>query len=261
MDDTLAKADKLLSLNLKVDREEMTKDPEPEEIADSQDFLVRRIVTALHANYMLKGQYLTLDQLAIKCPEFGEQRSEFSPVGLNEIFQKVGKVLDKRDLPPYKGYRKQKEGSGFDPEFIKACFVLADVNDLRPPRAKLKALGMTTLRWDNFLKLKKNYDYWNTIVNNLMDTTAYNDGRIALARNVAQGDLPSIKYFNALTGKFVEQRDFDPRVLGVLMSSILEIIMRHVDGNTARIIADEMDQAAIMSLSGIVSVNSIEKVG
>jgi hypothetical protein len=226
------------------------KQPEASEFIDDQ---VREVVTTLHARFLTSGSYFTLDQLKVK----HEEVNELSPVGLEELFKKVNKVLVKRELPEFQ-INFRKKDPGFDPAFIGACHILSDTSDRRPISSKLKSIGMTTTRWNNYLKIKKNQQYWQKIVDQLMDFQVYNEGRIALSRNVAEGDLPSIKYFNELTGKFVQQRDFDPRIISVLLTSVLDIIVRHVSPEMARTIADEIDQAAVSTLSGVINVPSKE---
>ncbi len=224
----------------------------PSDAADLIDAITRTTITELNAHYLMNGKYMSLSQLKEKVPEI----QELANTGVIELIKKANKTLEKRGLPPYQVNISKRQG--FDPDFITACHVLADVSDRRPVGSKLKEIGISTMRWNNLLKIKANRDYWNNIVNQLMDTTVWDEGRVALAKNVLEGDLPSFKYFNELTGKFVQQRDFDPRIIQVLMGTLLDIVIRHVDGNTARLIADEMDQAAISTLTGVISVPSKE---
>lgn len=207
----------------------------------------KNTVTELHAHYLMHGEYQTLSRLKQSLPDL----DLLTPTGLRELIDQVNVTLEKRDLPKFKT-RLVTLKTKYDPAFITACHVMADVSDRRPVGSKLRSINMTTTRWNNFLKVKANRDYWNAIVDSLMVNEVWNEGRIALARNVADGDLPSIKYTNELTGKFVQQRDFDPRILQVLLTSILDIIVRHVDPNTARVIADEIEGAAIRSMSGVL---------
>lgn len=205
--------------------------------------LTKDIVTDLNGWYLIHGEYPTLDKLKERFP----QLLEIGPVGLEKLFKDANEILEeKRGLPPYE--IEFKTVKTWDPQFIAACNILMDVSDKRSTTAKLKDVGLTTRRWNNMLRSKKNLDYWEQCVDMVMDRDTWQESRIALARNVSQGDLPSIKYFHELTGKFTASKDFDPRILTHVILTMLEIVSKHVDGNTARKIADEIEVSAVKEL-------------
>jgi hypothetical protein len=63
---------------------------------------------------------------------------------------------------------------------------------------------------------------------------------LALARNVDNGDLQSIKYFNELTGRY---RGNDETVVNlmVLLGRMMEVLAKHVEPQILAAIADELD--------------------
>lgn len=231
--------------------QEEFKDDTPAEILRLQ----RTVVTELNAFYLFNGKYQGLKALKEKVPDI----LTLTPVGLKDLFKRVNSTLDKRGLPPFQLNFKSVQPE-YDPEFIGACSTLADFTDKRPMAAKLKEIGVSTKKWNMWLRSKSNYDYWHRLVDSLMDREVFEEGRMALAQNVSRGDLASFKYFNELTDKFVSQKEFDPRIIGVLMSGVLDIIMRHVEGTVASAIAEEIQQLGISSLVGAAPVGPQMKV-
>ena len=204
---------------------------------------IKEVVTVLNTQFLLEGEY-SFEDLKTRVPILLEMGSE----QLEELFTEANKILeDARGLPPF--VVKFKTTKILDPRFVAACNIIMDVSDKRSVAAKLKDVSLTTKQWNNFLRTKANREYYDKLVDNLMDYDTWQESRLAIARNVSQGDLSSIKYFHELTGKFVAQKDFDPRILTYMMTAILEIVVRHVDGHTARIIADELEAVAIKELT------------
>ena len=203
---------------------------------------VREVVTELNVQHLLNGEY-SFEKLKTSVPELKELSSE----QLKTLFKEVNKILEeRRGLPPFEV--KFVVSRVMDPQFVAACNIMMDVADKRSTTAKLKDVGLTTRQWNNMLRVKANKEFYSNLVDRLMDDDAWHESRMALARNVASGDLPSIKYMHELTAKFSPKSDFDPRLLTYMMTAILDIVVRHVDGNTARIIADEMEHVAIKEL-------------
>ena len=256
----LARIDELLATN--IDTPQLNSLPntiitieQPDSVDSEISALHRRVVTELNANYLFKGKYQPLGELKKEFPEL----LELTPVGLKDLFGQVNATLEKRGIPHYEiNFRNAK--LEFDPTFIAAVNTLADFTDKRPIGAKLKQIGVSTKQWNGWLKSKKNYDYWHNVVDGLMNREVFEEGRLALAQNVARGDLASFKYFNELTDKFVASKEFDPRIIGVLMSGVLDIIMRHVEGTVASQIAEEIQAMGISSLSGIQAISATSKV-
>jgi hypothetical protein len=206
--------------------------------------LVKTLVTELNMEFLLSGKYQPLHKLKKRVPELEEIGGEV----LNDIFKQVNEILEeKRGLPPYQIEFKQV--TTLDPQFVAACNILLDVADKRSQTAKLKDVGLTTKQWKNFMRVGRNQAYYEKLVDDLLTSDMWQESRVALAKNVAQGDLPSIKYLHELTNKFSPKNEFDPRILTYFMQFILEVITRHVDSQTARKIADELDQIAIKELT------------
>lgn len=215
----------------------------PKNLGEVDDDLVRKLVTELNFRYLMKGGYPKLDELKEHVPELHDLGSE----ELQELFTKVNEILEEaRDCPPYQISFKEMRIA--DPHFVAACNLIFDVGDKRSLAAKLKDVGLTTRRFNNLLRIKLHRDYYQELIDKTLNVDVWDQGRLALANNVVNGDLPSIKYFAELQGKFVQQREFDPRVITYMMQSVLEVILRNTDSVTARKIADELEEVAVKQL-------------
>ncbi len=220
--------------NVIVSKEDTTLEPK---------VIVKETVTYLNGQHLLMGEYPTLATLKEDLPLVKDLTEE----GLKELFLEVNKILEeKRGLPPFQ--IKFKTVRTLDPNFVAACNLIFDVHDKRSVAAKLKDVKLTTKKFNALLRLRVHREFYEKLTDNLLNEDMWNESRIALARNVQQGDLNSIKYMHALTNKYNERQEFDPRILTVFMQAMLEIVTRHVDGNTARIIADEIDTVAMKEL-------------
>lgn len=225
---------------------------EEKALSSEMSSLLRSFVTELNAYYLFNGTYQPLSFYKTMYPEL----EKLSPVGLKDLFKRINATLEKRGLPPYQ-INFKKGTTEYDPEFIGACNTLLDFSDKRPLASKLKEIGVSTKRWNNWLRSQRNYDYWHRLVDGMMDREVFEEGRLALAQNVSRGDLASFKYFNEMTDKFVASKEFDPRIIGILMSGVLDIIMRHVEGSVASKIAEEIQLLGISSLTSGGNVNVI----
>ena len=200
---------------------------------------VQDLITFLHVYYSANGDYPTNERLLALRPELKDKDAK----QLLKLFREVNSTLKKRDLPEFKKWNIKPD---FDPRFVYACSLVTNPSDTRSLTAKCKAAGITNQKWHNWLKNGRYFQYYEGLMNKAFDSEVYELGRQALARNVAEGDLSSFKYFNEMTGKYRPvDNQLDGRIVAVLMQTILSIIADNVDGGTARRIADEIDQAAM----------------
>lgn len=256
----LSRIDELLKAELTVPQLESLPNTivsiqQPDSVSSEISALHRSIVTELNAYYLFNGEYQKLSKIK---EQFSEELATLTPVGHKDLWKRVNATLKKRGLPEFQ-IQHRKVTLEFDPEFIGAVNTVADFTDKRPMASKLKEIGVSTRQWNNWLKSQKYYDYYHGVIDRLMDREVFEEGRLALAQNVSRGDLASFKYFNELTDKFVSQKEFDPRIIGVLMSGVLDIIMRHVEGTVAAKIAEEIQAMGIQSLSGINAIEAVSK--
>lgn len=203
---------------------------------------VQEVVTWLHQQIALSENYSPIKEL--------QDRFDLGDQATNPDFWKaVNKQLEHRELPLYEvSFKKEKI---LDPIFVMACSVISDVNNKKTLSKKLESVGLSTAKFNNYLKIRRYSDYYTKIVNRLIDYDAFETSRVMLANNVAQGDLASIKYLHEFTHKFTPQRDMDIRIITHLLKTIVEIVANNTDGVTARKIADAIETSAIETLGNM----------
>lgn len=235
--------DKLLQVDVSSFPNTIVSQTETTHHLEEPSQLIKELVTYLNSAMIFEGKYPPLDEVKKRFPEL----EEINPQQLKKIFKDVNDILEnKRDCPPYQ--INFVEHRILDPQFVAACNLILDSADKRSIAQKLKSVGLTTTKWKNMLRSKKYQDFYNELVDNMMEFDTWQESRVALARNVSQGDLSSIKYFHELTNKFSAKSEFDPRVVTHMLMVVLEIVSKHVDGSTARLIADEIEVSAVKEL-------------
>lgn len=214
-----------------------------EVVEEAPSQMVQDVVTELHRYYLLGPRtkntpYPKISKLA--------EKFNLDEVNPEKFWREVNKILEKRQLPHYDVHFKKVKT--LDPKFVAAVGVLTDFSDKKSTKQKLQSVGLTTGQWNNLLKIKIHRDYYQKIVEQGLDFEVYHEGLLALSRNVVSGDLPSFKYFNELTDKFTEKKDFDPRIIIHLMNKVLDVVSQNVSGEVARQVADELEVIAVQEL-------------
>ena len=171
------------------------------------------------------------------CKQFGFDRKFFQDEileSLNSALKKKG--WDKFSAPVVLGVGRKNQ---LDPFFVMAVELLIDPIDKRSRTTKLKAVGISSKRFNYLLEKEEYRKYWDKKVSVVISQTK-NFGDLALARNVDNGDLQSIKYYNELTGRY---RGQDETVINlmVLLGRMMEVLAKHVEPQILAVIADELD--------------------
>jgi hypothetical protein len=193
--------------------------------------LLQQVVTQVEARYWLTGEYPTGMQLN---ELYG---TDFSI--LKVMLPAINKALEKRELPTYDPYRRVAKKDELDPSFVIAVNSLVDVSDKRSKAIKLKAVGLTTHKFNVLLKGTANKHYYE-----MRAEEAFNNVRpvakTSLGRLVDSGDLQAIKYFHEFTGIHDPNRELNQN-LNKLISLFMEVLIRHVDPKLVDTIASEFD--------------------
>jgi hypothetical protein len=124
-------------------------------------------------------------------------------------------------------------------EQLTCANVLLDLTDKRSRAKKLTELGISTSKYQSWLKDPAFQAYLRARSEGALDDNQH-EAHLALIDRVVSGDINAIKYFNELTGRYAPQKDGGVNVNEVLMR-VVEVIQRHVsDGPTLSAIGDEL---------------------
>lgn len=124
-------------------------------------------------------------------------------------------------------------------EQLVAANTMLDLRDNRSQSKKLRELGVSTTKWEGWLRDPAFQNYIRTRAENLLPDNMH-ESHLALLDRVRSGDINAIKYFNEITGRYVPNASDKADVNAVLMM-VLEVIQRHVKDPDALVaISDDM---------------------
>ena len=139
------------------------------------------------------------------------------------------------DLPPEPIWRQQM----LTEEQLTVANVLLDITDTRSAKKKLQDLGISTAKYQSFLKDPTYQDYIQSRAESMLGENQH-EAHIALVDRVRSGDMSAIKYYNEITGRYVPSRGESNINVTLILMQMLEIIQRHVrDLGTQELIAQE----------------------
>ena len=125
------------------------------------------------------------------------------------------------------------------PEQIACAQVVLDFSDARPIKKKLTDLGISTQKYNNYLRMPAFQDYLKQRAELLLGDTMH-VAHTALLQKVEKGDVNAIKLYYEVTGRHTPSQPNQINVDTVLIT-VLEAIQRHVkDPLILRAIANEI---------------------
>lgn len=201
-----------------------------------QKDLVEQIATQLDTEFWLKGNYPLQDKL--------EQRFQLVPLELEELSGRINSILTKRDLPPYQFKSSElKEAerlhADLDPYFVVACSLLCDTLDKRARSVKLKAIGMSSKRFNVLLEDKEHLEFYRKRVDKAFKGTS-ESAKLSLSKNVEAGDLQSIKYFHEFSQEYDPNQELKLN-LNKLINLFMEVLVHHVPVETVEAISRDFE--------------------
>lgn len=203
------------------------------------------VLSQICSIYMFSGMY--------PAPKDVCEKFSITDVELRRIFleNKFEEKLKARGYPEYVFDKAPKDpSSDYDPLFILACEKILDANSSKSFSARIKELsplGITSTTWTNWMKIPKYFNYANGIFNERFDRDTELQAKMALSRNVQQGDLQSIKYYNELTGKFRPQTESQMAVV-TMMNIFFEIVSKYLSPDVIDTVAEELENSPIGEL-------------
>lgn len=144
-------------------------------------------------------------------------------------------LLTHRGLPTYRTVDAYLE-----PAFITACHRILNFRDKRSDTAKLKEIGVTTARWNNWLKRKTYFDYYKVHADKIFDEELLVETKRGLATLVGNADLSAIKYVDERTGVYRSNNGNNTEVIAVVIQAIMSILARTVEASVINQISMEI---------------------
>jgi len=125
-------------------------------------------------------------------------------------------------------------------EQLAAVNVLLDFNDSRSQAAKLRSLGIPTVKYNNWLRNPHFQEYIRFRAEYLLNNTGH-EAHVALMRNIQRGNQRSIEYYNEMIGRY-NPRIQEDRNITLILVRLVEVIQRHIkDPEVLRAIAADFN--------------------
>lgn len=159
----------------------------------------------------------------------------------------VGRVLRSENFITAcanRGIDARADAKLLTPEQLALANSLLDLTDTRTPTQKLKALEIPPRRYSAWQKQPAFRNYMQNRAEELFGD-AMPEAHTALMRNVQQGDLPSIKLFYEISGRWSSKTVGELNV-EFLMMKIIDILTRRLSGHPEILetIADDLAMLA-----------------
>jgi len=132
------------------------------------------------------------------------------------------------------------------PEQLAVANTILDFSDNRSQKKKLEELGVTTQRYQGWLKQERFQRYMRQRAEALLGETQH-EAHTSLLRNVQRGDLNSIKLYYEMTGRWSSKTAGDLNVEFILIK-VVEAVQKYVKDPVAI-------QHIAHELSGLVGSN------
>jgi hypothetical protein len=182
------------------------------------------ILTFCVQHWNLHGTLPSLDRAA----ELGLNKKKYHNTLLKEAFQNA---LSEQGIV----LRSAKDGfkaRTLTAEQLAAANTLLDLADTRSQKKKLQDLGISTVKYNSWLKDPVFKDYLMQRAENTLGDHGH-EANLALLDAVRSGNIQAIAYYNEMTGKFVPEskrgatKSAQVDVQGIIVS-IIEIIQQEV---------------------------------
>lgn len=146
----------------------------------------------------------------------------------------------------------KQAGSPLTEEQLIVANTMLDLTDNRSRKKKLSDLKVPTQKWEAWLADPAFQSYLRGRAEKLLGDNVH-ASHLALLDRVNSGDMVAIKYFNEITGRYVQAGGNNIDLASLLMR-VIEIIQRHVTNNDEiSAVADDL----IVLASGVgVGINA-----
>lgn len=123
-------------------------------------------------------------------------------------------------------------------EQLVTANIMLDLRDNRSQKNKLKDCGVSSAKWEGWLRDPAFQSYIRQRAENLLGDNIH-ESHLALVDRVRSGDINAIKYFNEITGRYTPQGNDKADVNAVLMM-VLEVLQRRLS-NEPELLAQVAD--------------------
>lgn len=103
--------------------------------------------------------------------------------------------------------------------------------------------------WNAWLSMPGYFEYAKNLMEIQFQSVTDIDAKMGLARNVANGDLSSIKYYHEFTNRYRPTDQNAVNLMGII-GLLMEVLARNVSADVFDKIAGELEQTPVGELMG-----------
>lgn len=186
-----------------------------------------QLLTFLDQQYHLTGTLLTAEKAY---EEYGIPVKDFEAAYNKPVFRdsltERGVVFER--ITPY-GDTAQWIGKSLTPIQLLAANSLLDLTDTRTNKKKLQDLGISTAKYNAWLKDPVFKDYLSARAKQLINDNEH-EVDLALLDKVRAGDMKAISYYNEFTGRYVPERSKPQSQSGIINGiDVQQILVRVIE--------------------------------
>jgi hypothetical protein len=179
------------------------------------------LVDFLEQEYRLSGRFLSAE----KChADYGIPVRDYERA-LNNT--EVKEALTERGIV-FERFNDDFTAATLTTEQLFAANSILDLTDTRTAKKKLQDLGVSTLKYDAWLKDPVFKSYLQTRAENMLGD-AKHEAAMALMDKVRAGDTKAIEFYYEFTGTFTRQKSGSNVDVYALITQLLEVIDEEVD--------------------------------
>lgn len=165
----------------------------------------QQFVTLADMYYSINGRLFTeeeaFDEFGIPCAEYTKfLKNDKVQAALKERDLAVGKPLNSSGEP--KDAKGAWRANALTPEQLMVANAMLDLVDTRSQKKKLQDMGVTTAKYQRWLKLPAFQKYLRHRAETMLGENQH-EAHMALLDKIRSGDLKAISYYNEMTGYYV----------------------------------------------------------
>lgn len=191
-----------------------------------------KIVTWVEQTWNITGKFPTVLELKDQFPEFNSKLLN-KPVFMKAMENRGIGVPSKTEVA--KGELSEEQ--------LAAILSITDYHDKRTQSAKLRALGVSTVKWNGWMRDARFKHYVHNLSASVFDD-AIHVAQMGLAKRLEAGDVNAAKFYMELTGRFNSGESTQLENLNLVIARLTEVLQIHIkDPDVLRLIYRDLDTA------------------
>jgi hypothetical protein len=182
-----------------------------------------------------------------------------TPVAVQETLMRepVQRVMKARGIPIIFGSEKDGTGTTLSHEQLQCIAIMTDPTVRGGRIARLKKAGVSETKFKTWMNSHHFREAYTSLANSILENSL-GDVNIGLVNAAEKGDVPAIKFFYEVTGRYNPQ---DRSVMDAMsiLNAVVDIVQRHVvDPDVLKAMAAEISMLGANAI-GVADTSRLRK--